>query len=82
MTEPARVDRAQWRWDFSDRADNELDHPVSPVFTSRFDAELWLGEHWRGLATDRIGTAQLRAGERLVGPPVPLRGLSTPGGAT
>ena len=45
---------------------------MSPVFTSRFDAEQWLGEHWRGLAQDRVATAGLLRGEEPLGRPVAL----------
>jgi hypothetical protein len=65
--------RAQWRWAFVDRAAETLERPVSPTFTSRFDAEAWLGEHWRGLAQDRVASAQLHCGDDTVGGPVALR---------
>lgn len=67
------TERAQWRWSFADRTQAHLDRPVSPVFTSRFDAEAWLGEHWRGLNADRVAQAQLLVGEEAVGPVVALR---------
>ncbi|MCV2396434.1 hypothetical protein OEB99_19150 [Actinotalea sp. M2MS4P-6] len=67
------TERAQWRWSFRNRSDESLDRPVSPVFTSRFDAESWLGEHWRGLVSDHVARAQLLEGETKVGSPVELR---------
>lgn len=66
-------ERAHWRWEFVDRDEIVLVKPVSPVFTSRFDAESWLGEHWRALAADRAVRAQLFAGTDRVGPAVTLR---------
>jgi hypothetical protein len=66
------MNRAQYRWQLADRDGVVLDVPVSPVFTSRFDAEQWLGEHWRGLAQDRVATAGLLRGEEPLGRPVAL----------
>ena len=40
--------RPRWQWQLLDDTGVELDRPSSPVFTARFDAETWLGEHWRG----------------------------------
>lgn len=37
----------RWVWAFDDATGNELAEPMSPVFTTQFDAESWLGEHWR-----------------------------------
>ncbi|HMO12277.1 MAG TPA: hypothetical protein PKB06_12430 [Actinotalea sp.] len=70
---PPAAGRAQWRWEFVGRLEQVLDKPVSPVFTSRFDAEAWLGEHWRGLAADRVLRAVLYVGPAQVGQPVELR---------
>ncbi|MDO8120356.1 hypothetical protein Q6346_03395 [Isoptericola sp. b490] len=66
------MSRAQWRWEFVGARGRALDRPVSPVFTNRFDAEQWLGEHWRSLAHDVLA-AQLLSGEDRVGREVPLR---------
>ncbi|CAN5369167.1 hypothetical protein BH11ACT1_BH11ACT1_22840 [soil metagenome] len=49
----------QWEWAFDDVAGNELDRPVSPVFANQYDAEQWLGEQWRVLATQGVHTARL-----------------------
>ncbi len=65
--------RAQWEWAFVDGAGELLDRPLSPAFTSRYDAETWLGEHWRRLADERVAQAQLRAQDAPVGRPVALR---------
>ena len=66
--------RAQWTWLLCGAAGEPLDRPLSPTFTSRFDAEAWLGEHWRRLAGERVASAQLRDGERSVGVRIPLAG--------
>ncbi len=69
----ATTERAQWHWTFTDRGGATPDRPISPVFTNRFDAEAWLGEHWRGLAADRVADAQLLCDDEPVGPRVALR---------
>lgn len=48
----------RWVWAFDDAEGNELTEPVSPVFTTQFDAEAWLGEHWRGAAV--VGARRAR----------------------
>nr|WP_297422181.1 hypothetical protein [uncultured Actinotalea sp.] len=63
----------QWTWQFLATDEAALDRPVSPAFTSRFDAEAWLGEHWRSLAADGVGAARLLHQGGAVAPPVPLR---------
>ena len=51
--------RPQWEWRF-DGADTEpLSSPVSPVFTTQYDAEQWLGEHWRTLAAQSVHAVRL-----------------------
>ncbi|WP_308439190.1 hypothetical protein [Cellulomonas chitinilytica] len=32
---------------------------MSPVFTTQFDAEQWLGEHWRSLAQQGVHSVAL-----------------------
>lgn len=49
----------RWVWAFDDAAGNELAEPVSPVFTTQFDAETWLGEHWRSLSAQGSRRARL-----------------------
>jgi hypothetical protein len=61
-----------WQWQLADAEERALDQPVSPSFTSRFDAEAWLGEHWRELAAAGVATAQLRHGASAVAAAVPL----------
>lgn len=49
----------RWVWAFDDAAGNELGEPVSPVFTTQFDAEAWLGEHWRSASVRGARRARL-----------------------
>ena len=65
--------RSQWTWVFQDAEDCVMDRPLSPTFTSRFDAEAWLGEHWRHLAEQGVGAARLTDRGRAVAPAVVLR---------
>lgn len=65
--------RVQWEWSFLDAQDVPLDRPLSPAFTNRFDAEAWLGEHWRHLATQGVAVAQLLQQGEPAAPPLPLR---------
>lgn len=64
--------RPRWQWQLLDDAGVELDRPSSPVFTARFDAETWLGEHWRGLSAQGARTARLLHEGVPVPPDVPL----------
>ncbi|GEA84430.1 MAG: hypothetical protein NVV70_06030 [Cellulomonas sp.] len=61
--------RPQWEWRLEDGA-GPVDRPVSPVFGNRYDAEQWLGEHWRALAAQGVVAASLRHEERGVGPTI------------
>lgn len=63
----------QWTWELLATDERVLDRPVSPAFTSRFDAEAWLGEHWRSLAAEGVGSARLLQQGAAVAPAVPLR---------
>jgi hypothetical protein len=63
----------QWTWQFLAPDGDGLDRPLSPAFTSRFDAEAWLGEHWRSLAADGVAAARLLHQGGVVAAPVPLR---------
>jgi hypothetical protein len=49
----------QWAWEFAG-AVGVLDRPLSPVFTTRYDAEEWLGAQWRVLRDQGVRTAVLR----------------------
>jgi hypothetical protein len=51
--------RPHWEWILADGAGRRLEPNRSPVFTSRFDAEQWLGERWRTLAAEGAASAQL-----------------------
>lgn len=53
------VVRPQWEWHFDGAEGQALDRPVSPVFTTQFDAEQWLGETWRALAAQGVVAARL-----------------------
>lgn len=59
--------RPQWVWEFASGSGRVLDRPLSPVFTTRFDAEEWLGLQWRVLRDQGV----VRAGLRHDGAPVP-----------
>lgn len=63
----------QWAWRLLGPDGRALDRSSGPVFTARFDAEQWLGEHWRPLAADDVHAAQLLHDGSLVGRPVTLR---------
>ncbi|GAB3169153.1 hypothetical protein GCM10027059_33460 [Myceligenerans halotolerans] len=68
MTTPIRP---RWEWALYDDDDGtRLPEPVTPVFTSQFDAEQWLGEHWRSLAETGVTSAQLHHEGDPVGPRV------------
>ena len=62
----------RWVWAFDDAAGTELPGPVSPVFTTQFDAEAWLGEHWRELAEQDVRRARLLHDGRAVTAPVDI----------
>lgn len=64
--------RPAWDWDLLDAQDHVLDRPVSPAFTSRFDAEAWLGETWRHLAAQGVAAARLAHHGEPAAPPLPL----------
>jgi len=64
--------RPAWDWDLLDASDAVVDHPVSPAFTTRFDAEAWLGETWRQLAGQGVAAARLAHLGEPVGAPIPL----------
>lgn len=51
--------RPRWEWVLLGADGAPADRPVGPVFTARFDAEQWLGEHWRSLAAQQVASVQL-----------------------
>ena len=65
--------RVQWEWRFLDGDEAILDRPLSPAFTTRFDAESWIGEQWRFLAEHGVAAAVLLRHGEPVAPPLPLR---------
>lgn len=64
--------RTSWDWQYLDAQERLLDRPLSPAFTTRFDAEAWLGEHWQSLAAQGVAAARLTQQGQVVGVPVPL----------
>ena len=64
--------RPAWDWDLLDAHERVVDRPVSPAFTSRFDAEAWLGESWRQLAAQGVAAARLAHHGEPAAPPLPL----------
>lgn len=52
-----------WTWEWLGRDGSVSDGPLSPVFTTRFDAELWLGQVWRRRAADGLSAARLTRGD-------------------
>ena len=67
------MSRTTWSWELLDADEKAVDRPLSPAFTTRFDAEAWLGESWRRLAG--LGVVSVRLTDRgaAVGPAIPLR---------
>ncbi len=68
------MSRSEWSWRLLDAEDRPVEEATTPVFTSRFDAEAWLGESWRALAGRGAATAELTEQGDPVGPPLPLHG--------
>jgi hypothetical protein len=64
--------RPAWEWEFLDRADAVLDRPLSPAFSARFDAEEWLGLHWRQLAEQGVVAVRLLHDGDPAAPALPL----------
>lgn len=55
----------RWDWVFQDEEGEPTQAALSPAFTTRYDAEEWLGGAWRTLASRGIAVALLRHdGER------------------
>ncbi|WP_432537044.1 hypothetical protein [Kineococcus arenarius] len=61
-----------WTWTFED-ADGRPLADGGEVFPTRSDAEVWIGESWRGLRERGAETARLRADGRDVDGPLSLR---------
>ncbi len=61
-----------WTWRLEDTKGAELTKPTSPGHSNQSDAESWLGEHWRELATAGVAQATLFDDERKVYGPMSL----------
>lgn len=64
--------RPEWEWALTDAAGRAVSGTLSPVFTVQFDAEQWLGEHWRALAAAGVVRARLLHRGEPAGPAVQL----------
>jgi hypothetical protein len=62
----------QWTWSFAGADGTVLKPPIGPTLPSRFDAEAWLGEHWRALATEGVAAATVLLDGTPQGAPVEL----------
>ncbi|MEN5075448.1 hypothetical protein ABE437_16645 [Isoptericola cucumis] len=51
--------RPCWEWALEDAVGAAVPSVPSPVFTAQYDAEQWLGEHWRELAAAGAASAHL-----------------------
>lgn len=61
-----------WRWRLLGADGVELRRESVPGFSSRGDAETWIGEVWRDLSEDGVHAATLLDGDRVVYGPMPL----------
>ena len=57
----------QWAWELTGGS-GVLDRPVSPAFTTRYDAEEWLGAQWRVLRDRGVRSVLLRNAGSPVAP--------------
>ncbi|GAA4728747.1 hypothetical protein GCM10023216_20180 [Isoptericola chiayiensis] len=64
--------RPRWEWAWETDAGDRVASP-SPVFTTQYDAEEWLGEHWRELAAAGAVHARLLHEGSQATPTVELR---------
>jgi hypothetical protein len=67
------VIRPRWEWVLDDAQGRPVTAVVSPVFTTQFDAEQWLGERWRELAAAGAASARLLHDGTQATPAVELR---------
>lgn len=63
---------SEWSWRLLDAEDRPVEEESAPDFTTRFDAEAWLGETWRTLAARGVVAAELSGRGVPVGSPLPL----------
>lgn len=64
-----------WHWRYEDAEGAEVDPPGAPAaesFTTRSDAETWLGETWRELLDSGVAQVSLFDGDRPVYGPMSL----------
>jgi len=64
--------RQAWTWRLLDR-EGRLASEATPGAPSRFDAEAWLGAHWRRLEGEGVAQAALLRDGDAVGVSVDLR---------
>lgn len=60
--------RPRWAWELTGADGAVLDRPLSPVFPTRYDAEEWLGAHWRTLRDQGVRSVVLRDDGTAVAP--------------
>ncbi|WP_277213120.1 hypothetical protein [Isoptericola croceus] len=65
--------RPRWEWALEDDTGRRLEPSLSPVFTAQYDAEQWLGEHWRQLAGSGAVVATLLHDGAQATPAIELR---------
>ncbi|GAA1739384.1 hypothetical protein GCM10009809_38540 [Isoptericola hypogeus] len=65
--------RPRWEWAVDDATGGAVPDVTSPVFTTQYDAEQWLGEHWRELAAAGATVARLLHDGAQATPGVELR---------
>ncbi|PFG43513.1 hypothetical protein ATJ88_2210 [Isoptericola jiangsuensis] len=65
--------RPRWEWALETDEGVRLDASLSPVFTTQFDAEQWLGEHWRSLRAAGAAQARLLGEGQQVTPTIVFR---------
>lgn len=61
-----------WVWELTGSEPASVTAPVSPVFLTRADAEIWLGQHWRYLRDRQVRAARLVHEGRPWGAAFPL----------
>lgn len=62
----------QWTWRFTEADGEVLKPPISPTFSNRFDAEAWLGEHWRAVAAGGVFAAVVLMDGKPISAPIEL----------
>lgn len=62
-----------WTWRLDDAQGHPMQEPTAEVFTSRGDAESWIGEKWPALAAQGVRRAQMLSGDVPFGRPLLLK---------